>query len=52
MFNIGDLETNLNIDNQSIGTFIGISDQIKKCWKLAIYLGLKIPFLICYYGHS
>ena len=30
MFNIGDLESNLNIDNQSIGTFIGISDHPRK----------------------
>ena len=40
IFNIGELESNLSIDDQSIGNFIGISDQIEKCWKLAIYLGL------------
>jgi hypothetical protein len=40
-FNIGEFESNLTIDDQSIGTFIGISDQIKKCWKFAIYLGRK-----------
>ena len=40
-FNIGEFESNLTIDNQSIGTFIGISDQVKKCWKFAIYLGGK-----------
>jgi hypothetical protein len=39
VLNIGELESNLLIDNESFGTFIGISDQNKKCWKLAIYLG-------------
>ena len=39
VYNVGDLESNLVLDTKSIGTFIGISDQIQKCWKLAIYLG-------------
>ena len=34
-----EIQSNLLIDDQSVGTFIGISDQAKKCWKLAIYLG-------------
>ena len=40
ILNVSELESNLMIDNQSIGNFIGISDQVKKCWKLAIYLGM------------
>jgi hypothetical protein len=49
---IEDLEFNLLIDRESIGTFIGISDRTKMCWKLAIYLGLcdLFYFLIEYFS--
>jgi hypothetical protein len=39
LINISELEVNLLLDPNSVGNFIGISDQKNKCWKLAIYLG-------------
>ncbi len=39
ILSVEELEANLIIDKQSIGTFIGISDRTNNCWKLAIYLG-------------
>ena len=37
--NVYELDANLILDPNSIGSFIGISDQAKRNWKLAVYFG-------------